>query len=53
MISQNKFKEISIQKDKEIQIPNSIMLNYMSLDELRKFKKDKIGIFSITVVAKK
>jgi len=53
IIKEHNFKEIEIKKEKEIEIPNAIMLNYISLDELRKFKKDKTGIFSITVVAKK
>ncbi|HRW61841.1 MAG TPA: arsenite methyltransferase [Bacteroidales bacterium] len=53
IIKELNFKEIEIKKEKEIDIPNVIMLNYLSLDELRKFKKDKTGIFSITVAAKK
>jgi SAM-dependent methyltransferase len=53
IIKRNNFKEIEIKKEKEIEIPNAIMLNYISLDELRKFKKEKTGIYSITVVAKK
>ncbi len=53
IIKKNNFKEIEIKKEKEIEIPNAIMLNYISLDELRKFKKEKTGIYSITVVAKK
>lgn len=47
------FKNITIDKEKEIKVPNSIMLNHMELDELRKFKSDKIGIFSITLSASK
>ncbi|OFX86424.1 MAG: arsenite S-adenosylmethyltransferase [Bacteroidetes bacterium GWF2_33_16] len=53
IIEKNGFTEINIKKEKEIEIPNSILLNYMTLDELRKFKKDKTGIFSITVTANK
>ena len=53
MIRQMGFKDVTIHKEKEIQIPNTIMLNYMTLDELRKFKKDKTGIFSITVTGSK
>jgi len=53
IIKEQNFKEIEIKKEKEIDIPNTIMLNYISLDELRKFKKDQTGIFSITVKAKK
>ncbi len=52
-IKENHFNEIEIKKEKEIEIPNNIMLNYISLDELRKFKKEKTGIYSITVKAKK
>ncbi|NQU34760.1 MAG: arsenite methyltransferase [Bacteroidetes bacterium] len=53
IIEDSGFKGVVIHKEKEIQIPNTIMLNYMTLDELRKFKQDKIGIFSITISAKK
>lgn len=51
LIQKNGFKEIEIQKEKEIIIPNAILLNYLSLDELKRFKKEKIGIFSITISA--
>ncbi len=47
------FKNITIQKDREIHIPNEIYLQYMTLDELREFKKNQVGIFSITVYAEK
>lgn len=53
IIKKNGFKNIEINKEKEIEIPNSIMLNYLSLNELRKLKRDKVGIFSITVTAYK
>lgn len=53
IIKENHFNEIEIKKEKEIEIPNAIMLNYISLDELKKFKKESIGIYSITVKAKK
>lgn len=53
IINENNFTDVSIEKEKEIEIPNTIMLNYLSMDELRKFKKEKIGIYSITVKAKK
>ncbi|MFO7828592.1 MAG: arsenite methyltransferase [Bacteroidales bacterium] len=53
IIKENNFTDISIEKEKEIDIPNSIMLKYLSMDELRKFKKERTGIYSITVKAKK
>ncbi|PLX14192.1 MAG: arsenite S-adenosylmethyltransferase [Marinilabiliales bacterium] len=51
IIEENGFKNIEVNKEKEIEIPNSIMLKYINLEELRKLKRDKIGIFSITVTA--
>lgn len=53
IIKRNNFKDITIEKEKEIDIPNSIMLKYLSMDELRKFKKQRTGIYSITVKARK
>ncbi|MFP4023781.1 MAG: arsenite methyltransferase [Thiohalospira sp.] len=53
IIKENNFSDVFIEKEKEIEIPNTIMLNYLSMDELRKFKKEKTGIYSITVKAKK
>ncbi len=53
IIKDKGFKNIIIHAEKEIEIPNSIMLNYMTIDELRQFKRDDIGIFSITVNAYK
>jgi SAM-dependent methyltransferase len=53
IIKKNQFKDLSIEKEKEIEIPNSTILKFLSIDELRKYKKDKIGIYSITLKAKK
>lgn len=47
------FTNITIQKERVIEIPNDIMLKYMTLDELREFKNKKTGIVSITVYADK
>ena len=51
IIQQQGFSQIEIRKQKEIEIPNSILLNYISLEELRDFKRKKTGIYSITVTA--
>lgn len=53
IIKEAGFKNIEIHKEKEIEIPNTILLKYISLDELRKMKRDRVGIFSITISAKK
>ncbi len=51
IIQHQGFTQIEIRKQKEIEIPNSILLNYISLEELRTFKREKAGIYSITVTA--
>ncbi len=53
IIKNNGFKEISIQKEKLIEIPDSILSNYLKPQEIQDFKNNKTGIFSITVFAKK
>jgi len=45
------FTRISVLKEKEIRIPSPVLLKYISLDELRAFRREKTGIFSITVKA--
>lgn len=45
------FHKVGIHKYKKIELPNPVLLQYMSLEELRKFKRSKTGIYSITVSA--
>jgi hypothetical protein len=47
------FKNIQIQKEKSIHIPDEILLKYLNNQELDEFRKSKTGIFSITVFAEK
>jgi len=42
-----------VQKEKTIQIPDEILLEYISNEELEVLKKSGVGIFSITVYAEK
>jgi SAM-dependent methyltransferase len=49
IINQQGFSEIEIKKEKEIQIPNNILLNYITMDELKAFKRNNVGIYSITL----
>lgn len=53
LIQQNGFKNITLQKEKPIVIPDDILKNYLNEEELSQFKKGKTGIFSITVYAEK
>ncbi len=47
------FKNISLQKEKEIIIPDNILKNYLSDDEIAEYKKGNTKITSITVYADK
>ena len=53
LIKESGFKEITIQKEKVITIPDDILKNYVTDDEIKEFKKSGVGIFSLTVFAKK
>jgi len=47
------FKKIEIRKEKEVILPDEILKNYLSEKGLQEFKNSNIGIYSITVFAKK
>ena len=53
LIGANGFSNITLQKEKLIIIPDDILRNYLSEDELESFKARNTGIFSITVYAEK
>jgi len=53
LIQASGFEQISIQKEKAIIIPEDILINYLSKEEIDAFKKGQTGIFSITVFAQK
>lgn len=53
LIHQNGFKNVTVQKEKQIIIPNDILINYLSQDEIIEYTNSKVGIFSITVYAEK
>jgi arsenite methyltransferase len=47
------FENIVIQKEKRITLPDEILKDYLSADQINEFKTGKTGIFSITVYAEK
>jgi arsenite methyltransferase len=53
IIKQAGFTEIKIQKEKRIELPEEILKEYLSKDEIETFTKGEAGIFSITVYAEK
>jgi ubiquinone/menaquinone biosynthesis C-methylase UbiE len=53
LIESNGFANITIQKEKSIIVPDDILKNYLSEEQIAEFKNSNIGIFSITVFAEK
>jgi SAM-dependent methyltransferase len=53
LINANGFENIIIQKEKPIYIPDDILINHLSAEEISSFRAGGIGIFSITVFAQK
>lgn len=53
LIHTNRFENISIQKEKAINIPEDILKNYLNEKEISSFKNGTAGIFSLTVFARK
>ena len=53
IIRQAGFVDVEIKKAKTIILPDEILLKYLNEDQLQEFKSKQVGIFSITVVAKK
>ncbi len=53
MMKQAGLTDISIQKEREIHVPESIMRQYIDTALLDEFKKSGTGIYSITVYARK
>lgn len=53
LIHEGGFEDIIIQKEKPIMLPDDILKSYLNDEALQLFKTSNIGIFSITVFAKK
>ncbi|HVE60994.1 MAG TPA: arsenite methyltransferase [Chitinophagaceae bacterium] len=53
LIQSNGFTNIKVQKDKAIIIPDDILSNYLSAEQITEFKNSGTGIRSITVYAEK
>ena len=53
LIHANGFEQVTIQKEKAIIIPDDILINYLTADQIAAFKNCATGIFSVTVFAKK
>ena len=47
------FKDIEIKRTKVIELPDKVLKEYLSDSDIVNFKKNNIGIFSVTVVGYK
>lgn len=47
------FEHVKLQKEKEIILPDDILSQYLSEDEIKTYKDSNVGIYSITVTGKK
>jgi arsenite methyltransferase len=53
LIQKAGFTQIHIQKEKTIEIPDSILIQYISKEEIQAFRMSGVGIVSVTVFARK
>lgn len=53
LIRQTGFKGIHVQKERAIVIPDDILANYLTADEIREVREGRVGIFSINVFGEK
>lgn len=53
IIKRQGFKDITIHKQKPIAIPDETLAAYLNASEIAQFKSGEVGIFSVTVAARK
>jgi len=53
IIKEAGFTSIRVQKKRRTEIPNSLLSQYLSLEQLQEFNNQHVGIFSITVYAER
>lgn len=53
LIEKTGFRNIQVQKEKRITLPDEILREYLGADDVEKFKRGSTGIFSVTVYAEK
>lgn len=53
LIADQGFKGMTVQKEKQITLPDDLLSAYLNEDELAQYKQSGLGIFSITVYAEK
>ena len=52
-IHESGFSNVTVQKEKKIEVPDEVLLEYITPEALQTLKESKLGIYSITVYAEK
>jgi arsenite methyltransferase len=47
------FVNITLQQERKVEIPNEILIRYLTLEQLREYKRNRVGVISVTVYAEK
>ena len=53
IIEDSGFINVEVKRTKVIELPDKILVEYLSEEEIKTFRENNIGIFSITVVGYK
>jgi SAM-dependent methyltransferase len=53
IIRETGFVNLELQKERQITLPDDILLNYLSAEEVQAFRQSGAGVYSITVYAEK
>jgi SAM-dependent methyltransferase len=53
IIREKGFTNVTVQKEKAIQVPDELLRDYLSVEAIRQFRESNTGIFSITVYGDK
>jgi ubiquinone/menaquinone biosynthesis C-methylase UbiE len=53
IIRETGFVHLELQKERQITLPDDILLHYLTAEELQAFRQSGTGVYSITVYAKK
>ena len=53
IVKDSGFTNIRIQKEREITLPDTVLQNYLSADEIEGYRQQDRGIYSVTVFAQK
>jgi hypothetical protein len=49
ILCQGNFKNVNIHTQKEVTLPDEVLVKYLTKEEIARFKTNETGIFSITV----